>query len=167
MKNIVCHYYMYSKDKKCIPIPICHNPTSLVFYSNFAPTQCHVLTYYEIYKYSEASVLIKVNKRHNLNVIIKRATKNIHVTYVNVIPAEYKHEMKVIVVNELLRWLNFYETFRGIPVNVPVDCCICLKTVDRVGVHLKSCLHTFHRNCIMRWYDIKENCPLCRSPIII
>jgi hypothetical protein len=42
-----------------------------------------------------------------------------------------------------------------------VDCCICLENIE-TGVQL-NCEHILHKECIQKWYNIKRNCPLCRT----
>lgn len=45
------------------------------------------------------------------------------------------------------------------------ECVICFeafKNTDNI-THL-SCHHKFHKNCINKWYNIKQICPICRTP---
>lgn len=45
-------------------------------------------------------------------------------------------------------------------------CCICLEDVDRFDFNTRykrlSCNHLFHHKCIMKWFEKKRNCPLCK-----
>lgn len=40
-------------------------------------------------------------------------------------------------------------------------CGICLFPMDH-PLDILQCHHSFHRECIMKWYQYKLNCPLCR-----
>lgn len=45
------------------------------------------------------------------------------------------------------------------------ECCsICLEKFDDNHVTL-PCKHHYHENCIMRWFDDKSDCPLCREKV--
>lgn len=49
-----------------------------------------------------------------------------------------------------------------------VDCSICLEAIaDGSGGSGTTCDHNFHEICLIYWLHIKENCPICRSPIMI
>lgn len=55
--------------------------------------------------------------------------------------------------------------------NIGVDyvcCAICLeeyKHNDHI-VHMQQCVHQFHRDCIMTWLMLKNECPCCRTPAV-
>ena len=44
------------------------------------------------------------------------------------------------------------------------SCVICLDNfkIDDELIIL-SCLHTFHKSCVERWFKINSHCPICRS----
>lgn len=42
-------------------------------------------------------------------------------------------------------------------------CCNCDENDECKYVQLNKCKHTFHIKCIKEWFDIKNNCPLCRE----
>ncbi len=49
------------------------------------------------------------------------------------------------------------------------ECAICqckFKIGDKLAT-LQNCNHTFHNNCIQKWGEHKQSCPLCRSRIPI
>lgn len=46
------------------------------------------------------------------------------------------------------------------------ECAICLNILDK-NVVKTICNHKFHYKCLYRWNLIKNECPLCRNPIII
>lgn len=42
------------------------------------------------------------------------------------------------------------------------ECSICLEKLNNNHISL-PCKHHFHEKCIMRWFDSKHECPLCRE----
>jgi hypothetical protein len=46
------------------------------------------------------------------------------------------------------------------------ECSICFAAIKQEESHsLKECGHTFHTECIMKWFRSKQDtCPLCRHP---
>jgi hypothetical protein len=48
------------------------------------------------------------------------------------------------------------------------ECCICYEDIEE-GCRTKCCNKYFHNNCVERWFEINNNCPLCRhiNPEII
>ncbi|XP_026408997.1 E3 ubiquitin ligase BIG BROTHER-related-like [Papaver somniferum] len=46
-------------------------------------------------------------------------------------------------------------------------CSICLDDfIDKEEVMLMRCGHEFHSGCLLRWFEGKSSCPLCRSSIV-
>ena len=45
------------------------------------------------------------------------------------------------------------------------ECCVCLTNIDSHKYKLK-CEHEFHTQCIMKWFETGNICPLCREEII-
>jgi len=48
------------------------------------------------------------------------------------------------------------------------DCVICMNPVKFRAVHdrmVTPCNHFFHTKCLMRWMDIKQECPTCRGAL--
>ena len=46
------------------------------------------------------------------------------------------------------------------------ECVICLNTIDAKGsATLLKCGHTYHSQCIYRWFLIKRVCPLCNITV--
>ena len=44
-----------------------------------------------------------------------------------------------------------------------IDCAICLDKMERGNIEAKlPCNHIFHKSCILSWFSIKFECPLCR-----
>ncbi len=47
------------------------------------------------------------------------------------------------------------------------NCCsVCLSPL-KIDIKELECKHSFHKNCINEWLKAKNDCPLCRTPIII
>ena len=66
--------------------------------------------------------------------------------------------------------IKFYQHFRQIKFNDSMlheSCSICLEEYIENEVLLKvnKCNHVYHKNCIMKWMDESEICPLCRETI--
>jgi len=49
----------------------------------------------------------------------------------------------------------------------PEECSICLDKNEEPYCKIKSCSHIFHKKCLNKWYSTTNNCPYCRSPIVI
>ena len=47
---------------------------------------------------------------------------------------------------------------------VPEDesCTICLEKLKMEDVLQLSCLHFFHKSCVLEWLDLSSSCPICR-----
>ena len=45
-----------------------------------------------------------------------------------------------------------------------IECSICLDTIQK-GVQM-NCTHVYHIDCITQWNVIKNQCPLCRKPLM-
>ena len=43
-------------------------------------------------------------------------------------------------------------------------CAICYQTMS-VSVRVTRCHHLFHGSCLRKWFYVKEQCPMCSSPI--
>ena len=44
------------------------------------------------------------------------------------------------------------------------DCCICLEgSTDAI---LPACGHRFHRDCILKWAECNNTCPMCRRCMV-
>lgn len=41
------------------------------------------------------------------------------------------------------------------------DCVICMEAIIENSMFLE-CAHEFHKDCIDRWFALKETCPVCR-----
>ena len=48
------------------------------------------------------------------------------------------------------------------------ECTVCQsKFLETERLCTLKCKHTFHFNCLKRWGEYKQDCPLCRVPIPI
>lgn len=41
-----------------------------------------------------------------------------------------------------------------------MECSICLDTINKNSKKL-TCIHTFHKKCIKKWFKKMKRCPLC------
>jgi len=57
------------------------------------------------------------------------------------------------------------EYFKKININ---KCTICLMKIKNKDLFITNCAHKFHIECICKWCDINNICPICRfkCPII-
>ena len=43
-------------------------------------------------------------------------------------------------------------------------CSICMENINnKKNLYRSICNHKFHKNCIIKWLEIKPNCPYCRK----
>jgi len=54
-------------------------------------------------------------------------------------------------------------------INDEEECCICLDSFNdkKVVVGCPVCNNKFHKNCIRTWTLTSDNCPLCRTELIL
>jgi hypothetical protein len=45
------------------------------------------------------------------------------------------------------------------------DCIICIEPLKKNKSKELNCKHTFHIECIQKWYDVQQTCPICRTVI--
>jgi len=43
------------------------------------------------------------------------------------------------------------------------ECLICMNTMKIEDIERLRCQHIFHRECLLTWMEIRQNCPLCRK----
>ncbi len=43
------------------------------------------------------------------------------------------------------------------------DCGICMEQLLENDKYITQCNHIFHKECINKWLQIKDNCPYCRT----
>lgn len=49
--------------------------------------------------------------------------------------------------------------------NLEKECLICLSNFKHDDEVLTlPCIHSFHKNCIYKWFEISNICPECRKP---
>jgi hypothetical protein len=70
--------------------------------------------------------------------------------------------------NETTPMTTLEEAVQGSPSHHShtLDCSICYEGIDirdRHGYMLAPCDHLFHRECLVRWMDVKMECPTCRT----
>jgi hypothetical protein len=42
-------------------------------------------------------------------------------------------------------------------------CCICIESMNNDEIIKLKCNHIFHSKCILKWFQNKKKCPLCRE----
>ncbi len=52
----------------------------------------------------------------------------------------------------------------GLLIKLTMDCSICFKEISEDQTVLK-CDHTFHKECIDKWFKQSHHCPLCRDSL--
>jgi hypothetical protein len=50
---------------------------------------------------------------------------------------------------------------------IGIDCSICLDDVGSSKPCNLGCGHVFHLDCIIKWKDVNDSCPMCIRPIRI
>jgi len=120
--------------------------------------------------------LRQICKKPVLSVMIKRNNNNL-VQYTSVFIRYDTSEIKPnylslpFICNAILQKVNtiFQNLFQNSFENKfnSSTCCICLEDVDRFDFTIRykrlSCSHFFHHKFIMKWFEKKKNCPLCKS----
>ena len=43
------------------------------------------------------------------------------------------------------------------------DCSICYEKINKKEKYKTKCNHSFHSNCINKWLERDNKCPLCRG----
>lgn len=56
---------------------------------------------------------------------------------------------------------NSLDEYIEIDIDPSQDCCICLEEMQK-GIKL-TCNHILHKECMKKWHQIKQSCPLCRN----
>lgn len=47
------------------------------------------------------------------------------------------------------------------------ECSICLEyLLENNTIKILKCKHRFHIECIDKWFDISDNCPLCQKKFL-
>ena len=64
--------------------------------------------------------------------------------------------------------LHYFLFLTGLGEEMTATCAICLCSLpgDPERYKLPSCSHTFCTNCILKWVKEKNECPLCRRPVL-
>lgn len=42
-------------------------------------------------------------------------------------------------------------------------CPVCFDDVQFSSRHVTNCNHVFHQECIRKWFETSDECPICRS----
>ena len=49
--------------------------------------------------------------------------------------------------------------------NQEEECPICCCSMNNNNVHKTSCNHCFHKDCLNKWLENNDNCPICRKQL--
>jgi len=42
-------------------------------------------------------------------------------------------------------------------------CPICFDEIHVRDLHFTTCKHTYHKDCITKWFESSDECPVCRN----
>lgn len=84
-----------------------------------------------------------------------------------------EHNNTTVVNNNLKEEDNTSENdFTNFTMNVKMkknlnsNCVICAEKIKKDDlISILMCNHHFHSNCILKWYELKKNCPICRCDV--
>ena len=46
--------------------------------------------------------------------------------------------------------------------HIPDECSICFENIDKSDNKILPCGHSFHTNCVLKWFVTSDTCPVCR-----
>ena len=73
---------------------------------------------------------------------------------------DYIFERKIKSRQEITNILGPYTISKS---NSDNNCVICIDNIKaKQHQRILECKHTFHRKCIDKWFEIKDECPVCR-----
>jgi len=49
--------------------------------------------------------------------------------------------------------------------NSQCSVCLCDFEIDEEVIQLPNCKHIFHPPCVLRWLELHDSCPICRTPL--
>lgn len=55
--------------------------------------------------------------------------------------------------------MNIYESF-----NIE-RCVICFDLIEQTNKSITKCNHIFHTNCLIKWSNINNSCPMCKKKL--
>jgi len=135
----------------------------------------------------DASMNMPPNEQHQLGINEEHAAESVFASdetdeVLSIeLPSNEQNPTQVIV--SVLLWIrnrmkqNYIDfVFRSLQsvsvgqqlVDAGTECAICLFPLMLEEMCKKlACLHMFHSNCILKWIEIKTNCPICRSTIVL
>jgi len=58
----------------------------------------------------------------------------------------------------------YFDYFSQLP-NDEVQCPICFQVVTEIDYAITPCSHVIHLSCLLKWFNEKNECPICRSPL--
>jgi hypothetical protein len=98
------------------------------------------------------------------------------------IPEEQHNNLNILLTSEMLNSIfeetlinepnkinivsQQYDTLNEDLMNKNLSCSICFEEyIKKSQVSVLSCEHCFHKNCIQKWAEKNNSCPICREII--
>jgi len=78
----------------------------------------------------------------------------------------HEQEMKEIKIKKnAYTVIEISTTILKVPLLEDEECCVCLESyvlTGKIMTRIKTCQHKFCSTCVLKWFEQKFNCPLCR-----
>ena len=66
----------------------------------------------------------------------------------------------ILIIYNISKWIRSEKQTK-------ILCSICLEELDsKSNFVITSCNHSFHSDCLLKWLNNNNNCPLCRNKLI-
>ena len=126
-----------------------------------AQTFAFIMTKIVHYDYScdTASVFLQLDTGGFANVLMFHNEVNMVCSVPMDKKKKYLEEMK-----QYCRWQHYLLLFRRQPASSPGICAICQSDIQTVVTEM-LCGHSFHRACILKWFETHNICPVCRQEL--
>ena len=61
--------------------------------------------------------------------------------------------------------VSFYKFWIFLIRHSKCSVCLCDFEIDEEVIQLPNCKHIFHPPCVLRWLEMHDSCPICRTPL--
>ena len=99
-----------------------------------------------------------VNERYILEILYRTAFNQIPITIT--FPTNFLDPVPVLATPTQIN-----NVLENVDMAQPSPCAICQDTFTEHGAKIRLCQHSFHRACILTWFDTSCVCPVCRVDI--